>query len=113
MLKYIIKSIIGMKNLSQKEWAEMAASDPNAVILDVRTTEECMDGIIENAVCIDFFQKEKLMAEIDKMDKNKNYFVYCRSGRRSGMVCEMLKDKGFKNTYNLDGGIMQWKGKLV
>ena len=40
------------------------------------------------------------------MNKDKTYFVYCRSGNRSGQACKLMGDLGFKNLYNLSGGIM-------
>jgi rhodanese-related sulfurtransferase len=40
--------------------------------------------------------------------KDKEVIVYCRSGRRSMMACQMLEQTGFKNTYNLEGGILAW-----
>ena len=43
--------------------------------------------------------------------KDKEVIVYCRSGRRSMMACQMLEQTGFKNTYNLEGGILAWIGK--
>lgn len=101
------------KTLLQEDWRELLSKTPNAVILDVRTENECANGIIENAICLDFFQKEKVLQAVEKMDKDKDYFVYCRSGNRSGMMCELLNSKGFKNTYNLKGGTMEWNSKLV
>jgi len=42
--------------------------------------------------------------------KSKNYYVYCRSGNRSNNACNVMKEMGFENTFNLVGGRMQWKG---
>lgn len=102
-----------MKNVRQNEWEELVAQDPNAVILDVRTEGECADGTMPNAICINFFETERFFDEIKKMDRNKNYYVYCRSGNRSGMACQSMESLGFKNTINLAGGLLLWKGELV
>ena len=40
--------------------------------------------------------------------KKKSYYVYCRSGKRSYAACEIMKDLGFKNVYNLESGYMGW-----
>ncbi len=46
--------------------------------------------------------------KVAALDKDKTYFVYCRSGNRSGNACEMMSKDGFKNLYNLSGGMMNW-----
>jgi len=43
--------------------------------------------------------------------KDKEVVVYCRSGRRSMLPCQILDQMGFKDTYNLDGGILAWINK--
>ncbi|NDI98961.1 rhodanese-like domain-containing protein [Flavobacterium sp. LaA7.5] len=102
-----------MKNLSQKEWEEKLASDSNAVVLDVRTENECAHGVLEHAQCLDIFQKDSFLAALGNMDKNKNYYVYCRSGQRSANACQVMEEMGFNETYNLLGGISGWTGKIV
>ena len=44
--------------------------------------------------------------------KDKEVIVYCRSGRRSMLACQMLDQMGFKDTYNLEGGILDWIRKF-
>jgi rhodanese-related sulfurtransferase len=43
--------------------------------------------------------------------KNEEVILYCRSGRRSMMACMVLDQLGFKDTYNLEGGILVWQEK--
>ena len=43
------------------------------------------------------------------LNKNLNYYIYCRSGNRSGKTVVILREKGFKNVFNLEGGIIAWK----
>lgn len=43
-----------MKSINQTEWQELIANDSNAVIIDVRTTRECAEGIMEKAIMINF-----------------------------------------------------------
>jgi rhodanese-related sulfurtransferase len=47
-----------------------------------------------------------------KLEKSKNYYVYCRSGARSAKACEVMNELGIENTFNLTGGIL-WNGDLV
>lgn len=100
-----------MKEISQEEWREQITKDENAVILDVRTEQEVEEGYIPGAKVIDIYQAKEFIDEIDKLDKEKNYYVYCRSGNRSRQACTMMDQKGFKNTYNLIGGFSNWEGE--
>ena len=50
-------------NLSQEDWKSQLAQDENAVILDVRTEDECSQGIIPNAINIDIYKGKILMDE--------------------------------------------------
>ena len=100
-------------DLSQEEWSEQLQQDANAMVLDVRTPEELEEGFIPNATNIDFYLGQEFLAEIEKLDKGKNYYVYCRSGNRSGQACAIMNSLGFKNTYNLAGGFMNWEGEIA
>lgn len=102
-----------MRNVNQTEWLKLLANDENAVIIDARTPRECAEGIIENAIMIDFLDTKTFLTEIEKLDKNKSYYVYCRSGNRSGQACQLLERLGIENTYNLLGGILDWTEKTV
>lgn len=101
-----------MINLSETEWVKLHDESEESVIIDVRTDDEFSTGYIEGAVNIDFYMGSKFISEIDKLDKSKSYFIYCKSGARSGQTCELMKQKGFKKVYNLEGGILGWTGEL-
>ena len=102
-----------MEDLTQEEWASQLATDTNAVVLDVRTDAEVADGIIPNAIHIDIYKGQGFIDEVEALDKTKNYYVYCRSANRSGQACAIMEQLGFKNAYNLEGGILEWTGDLV
>ncbi|MEL0456942.1 rhodanese-like domain-containing protein [Flavobacteriaceae bacterium SZ-1-7] len=102
-----------MEDLSQEEWAEQLANDDNAVVLDVRTDAEVAEGIIPNAIHIDIYKGQGFIYQVEELDKSKNYYVYCRSGNRSGQACKIMEQLGFENTYNLEGGMLQWTGDIV
>lgn len=101
-----------MADLSQQEWEEQLENDENAVILDVRAPQELEEGYIPKATNIDFYLGQEFLEEVEKLDKNKNYYVYCRSGNRSGQACAIMNSVGFKNAYNLEGGFMNWEGDV-
>jgi len=102
-----------MEDLTQEEWTEQLAKDENAVILDVRTDAEVADGIIAGAKHIDIYKGQEFISEIEELDKSKNYYVYCRSGNRSGQACAIMDQLGFANAYNLEGGMLDWTGDVV
>ena len=101
-----------MINLSETEWVKLHDESEESVIIDVRTDDEFSTGYIEGAVNIDFYMGNEFISKIEKLDKSKSYFIYCKSGARSGQTCELMKQKGFKKVYNLEGGILGWTGEL-
>ncbi|WP_417363468.1 rhodanese-like domain-containing protein [Galbibacter sp.] len=102
-----------MVELTQEEWSEEFQNDDNAVILDVRTDEEIAEGYIPNAIHIDIYKGQGFLDEVEQLDKSKNYYVYCRSGKRSAQACLLMNQHGFENTYNLIGGFMEWEGETT
>jgi rhodanese-related sulfurtransferase len=100
-------------NLTQEDWVSQFEADDKAVMLDVRSEDECDQGIIEGSINIDFHKGQEFIDAIAALDKNKNYYIYCRSGARSGKTCEIMNELGFKNVYNLLGGIIEWNGDIV
>lgn len=99
-------------NLNQIDWVSQLEADENAIILDVRTQEEWNDGYIPNAINIDIYKGQGFIYEVDALDKSTNYYVYCKAGSRSDQACQIMKQLGFENTYNLLGGFMQWRGAV-
>ena len=102
-----------MADLSQEDWVAQLEQDNNAFILDVRTDDEVADGYIPNSRQIDIYLGQGFIAELEKLDKSKNYYVYCRSGNRSGQACAIMNSLGFENAYNLEGGFMNWEGEVA
>jgi rhodanese-related sulfurtransferase len=100
-------------NLTQEDWVSQFEADDNAVILDVRSEDEFNEGFIANAINIDIHRGQDFVTEIEALDKNKKYYVYCRSGMRSAKACEIMNQLGFENTYNLNGGILEWDGEVI
>jgi rhodanese-related sulfurtransferase len=102
-----------MINLAQLDWISQLESDNNSVILDVRTEEEWNEGMIPGAILNDIYKGQGFIYRLEELDKNKNYYVYCKAGGRSTQACNIMTQMGFENTYNLDGGFMNWQGEVA
>jgi rhodanese-related sulfurtransferase len=83
------------------------SQEVGVVSLDVRTADEFAEGHLINAININV-ESGNFEAEIEKLDKNTTYAVYCRSGRRSAVAVDLMKKAGFTSLYNLDGGVIDW-----
>ena len=88
--------------------------DRNAIILDVRTSDEVAEGAIPNAINVDVKQPQLFLDTINQLDKTKNFYVYCQSGARSSEACAVLSLMcNVSSAYSLVGGISSWKGDIV
>ncbi|MDG1889172.1 MAG: rhodanese-like domain-containing protein [Flavobacteriaceae bacterium] len=77
------------------------------VVIDVRTNKEFKEGNIETSFNLDF-QKREFIDSLDKLDKNKQYLIYCASGNRSLKASHIMKSLGFKIIYNYKKGYKDW-----
>lgn len=102
-----------MADLSQNDWTKKLHEDNNSVVLDVRTQEEIELGMIPNALHIDIYKGQGFIEDVEKLDKTKNYYVYCKAGGRSAQACAVMNQLGFVNTYNLVGGFSEWQGEVA
>ncbi len=87
--------------------AEMIIQETDEVVLDIRTPEEFGQGAIEGAINIDFYASD-FADQLDTLDKDAHYVVYCRSGNRSGQARSTFEDLGFTNVTEIQGGIANW-----
>jgi rhodanese-related sulfurtransferase len=100
-----------IKNITPKEAYALILKNKDTqsfVILDVRTPSEFANGHIENAVNLDYYS-ETFKNVLNKLDYNKTYLIYCRTASRSGRVLDLMKELGFREVYNIAGGITDWK----
>ena len=85
-------------------------NNPEFVIIDVRTPEEFAEEHIENTINLDYYS-ETFRDELNNLDKNKTYLIYCRSGRRSGNALNIMAEPNFREAYNILGGIIEWNAE--
>lgn len=93
------------RNLSGSAFRN-AHLNSDSVLLDVRTAAEFASGTIKGARNIDV-TSPAFPESISKLDKTREYFIFCRSGGRSARACEIMAKQGLK-VNNLDGGIGEY-----
>lgn len=94
--------------VSPAEVAQVIDDDPaGLVVLDIRTPEEFNEVRLADAVNVDFYDAD-FADQLDGLDKNDPYVMYCRSGNRSSDAVKTMKDLGFVEVYEIDGGIVNW-----
>lgn len=102
-----------LEHITVKEAAALIESKKalaSFVILDVRTPQEFFGDRLEGAVNLDYYAINFREA-LNELDKSKIYLVYCWTGRRSGLALMIMEELGFKEAYNVLGGIVQWKAE--
>lgn len=83
------------------------SQEEDFILLDVRTPQEYAEGHLEGSVNINFFDGD-FKDQVNKLDKEKTVYIYCRSGNRSGKGAAVLKELCFTTIKDLQGGIMAW-----
>jgi rhodanese-related sulfurtransferase len=91
---------------------EKHRNNPDLVVLDVRTPDEYQKEHLENAKLIDVKSSE-FEDKIKELDKDKEYFVYCKAGVRGCKAIDKMHEHGFKKVVNITGGIDKWKSKRL
>ncbi len=99
-----LKTKKNYESISGNAARTLISENPTTIILDVRTPAEFNQGAIKGAINIDIMGGA-FNDKITKLDKNKTYLVYCRSGNRSGSACSAMGNLGFTKLFNLSGGI--------
>lgn len=111
-MKLVDKSTIAFKNISVDELCSRITSNPDVVILDVRSPEEFKGtssdvksfGHFKKAININVSELENRVGEIEKY-KGKEVLVYCSHAHRSAVASFFLSTHGFLNVKNMLGGV--------
>ena len=97
-----------VKNISAKQSRELIDNNKDVYILDVRTKDEYNEVHLKDAHLIPI---QELEQNINNIPRDKKVVVHCAAGKRSAKACELLKDKGLKELYNVEGGIRKWEAE--
>ncbi len=94
--------------VSPADAAQVIADDPaGLVVLDIRTPEEFNEARLADAIMVDFYADD-FADQLDTLDKDVPYVMYCRTGNRSSDAVKTMKSLGFTEVYEIDGGIVNW-----
>jgi phage shock protein E len=86
---------------------ELKVLENNIQLVDVRTPEEFASGYIKNAININIRDKAFLESTV-LLDKSKPVYVYCKAGSRSKIATKALRDAGFAQVIDVQGGFREW-----
>jgi rhodanese-related sulfurtransferase len=116
IVKYAIIMLLLVSGCSSSSYQNVSVQEAHDMIqkggvyiIDVRTAEEYASGHIPGSELMPLQDLEGMSMELKK--KN-SYLIVCRSGNRSQQASELLVGKGFKNIYNMTGGMNQWTGDV-
>ena len=90
-----------------KEEVNNLIENKSVKLIDLRTYKEFSQGSIKNSYNIDF-QKREFIDNVNSLDKDKEYIIYCMSGNRSEKASLIMKSLGFKIIYHYKKGYNDW-----
>ena len=97
-----------MKEITVQELKQMLDSKSDFQLIDVREPYELEIASIGG----DPIPMGEVMNKLDKINRSKPVVIYCRSGKRSGVITNALEAQGFSNVHNLQGGILAWSDQI-
>lgn len=98
----------GVVLVSAEEAQAVLESRSEVVTLDVRTPQEFAEGHLADAQLLDYTSGE-FAARLGELPTDATYVLYCRSGNRSAGAAELMRQAGFTEVYEVDGGILAWE----
>lgn len=99
-----------MNQITAAEVKDALDKNEQAVILDVRSSEEVARGKIDRSIHLPMNEIQENINSVIP-DKNTKIIVYCLSGSRSFIAAEILENLGYKNIYDMQNGLLAWRSK--
>ncbi len=97
-----------MKEISVQELKELKDKNADFQLIDVREENEYEVAEIGG----ELIPMATVPDNLDKISKDKQVVVHCRSGKRSGGIVQYLESQGYDNVVNLAGGILAWSDEI-
>ena len=111
MIKTIKKIVVKMGKfitVTPQAALDLIEKEPEIMILDIRPYAEFKKEHIPGAVNLDY-DGHQFQSKVEKLDKDKTYLIYCKSGVRGGYFLDKMRESGFMGAYNILGGVVAWK----
>ena len=105
----LFKKSSPIQSINTSNLEALLKQKPKTQVIDVRTAQEYRSGHIPKARNINLWDAD-FAKKIQKLNKSKAYYVYCKSGIRSRKACKIMLKHGFEEVYNVRGGMLFWKG---
>ncbi len=100
-----------MQTITVEELKSRLDNGEKLHVIDVREPHEYEEYNI-GAKLIPLGQIQTMQVDEIENLKDEELIIHCRSGKRSAMACQILETMGFKNTKNLEGGMLDWQEKI-
>ncbi len=97
-----------LHNLAPVDFARALRDGRGVTLIDVRTPEEYRQAHLPGAINISYLSAD-LWDQLEMLETEGKYFVYCRTERRALRVCMLMKNGGFEQVFNLNGGLIAWE----
>lgn len=94
--------------ISGQKCGSTSSDEVSLLILDVRTAPEYRAGHLKGSLNLDI-RSPSFADELDALDRNRAYLVYCRTGVRSSRAVAIMRSLGFRELYDLAGGMECWQ----
>ncbi|ADO84529.1 rhodanese-like domain-containing protein [Ilyobacter polytropus] len=110
VLNFFKRKSDGFKIVSVEEAKNLIEMKKDMILIDVRTEKENkFEGNIDGAILIDFLKLNHFKKELEKLDKELPYLVFCAIGGRSKAAAALMTKMGFNEVYDMAGGIKAWQ----
>lgn len=100
------------KTIPPQEALKLIKEYPEFTIIDIRPQEDFEDEHLPGAQNLDY-DGHQFQKKVEKLDKEKEYVIYCKSGVRGEYFMDKMRESGFKKAYNIQGGFVGWKIKKL
>ncbi len=97
-----------MKEITVSEFKKLKDENTDVQLIDIREDYELEIAEMGG----EHIPMGDVMDNLDKVSKTKQVVIHCRTGARSAAICNALEREGFKNVYNLKGGIIAWADEI-
>jgi rhodanese-related sulfurtransferase len=106
----MITTSLNFSSLDPKTFLSMQ-EDRKGTIIDIRTPAEYAEQHLHGSINFDFYSVD-FEKQLENLDKNHPFFIYCRTGSRTRTVLDIMKANGFNEVYDMKGGIIAWEVSL-